>query len=85
MPGWGNQPQVFGELLGQTQALTGQVQANHLDAAAQDALLEALLKFQQWHYVLPTTPALVVLDTRTRRWRSGSPSSNPLACWTGKP
>lgn len=68
--GWGNQPQVFGELLGQTQALTGQVQANHLDAAAQDALLEALLKFQQWHYVLPTTPALVVLDTRTRRWRS---------------
>ncbi|WP_330210663.1 alkaline phosphatase D family protein [Pseudomonas sp. AM4(2022)] len=68
--GWGNQPQVFGELLGQTQALTGQVQANHLDATAQDALLDALLKFQQWHYVLPTTPALVVLDTRTRRWRS---------------
>ena len=68
--GWGNQPQVFGELLSQTQALTGQAQGNHLDAAAQDALLEALLKFQQWHYVLPTTPALVVLDTRTRRWRS---------------
>lgn len=68
--GWGNQPQVFGELLDQTQALTGQVQANHLEATAQDALLEALLKFQQWHYVLPTTPALVVLDTRTRRWRS---------------
>ncbi|MBK3444294.1 alkaline phosphatase D family protein [Pseudomonas lactis] len=68
--GWGNQPQVFGELLSQTQALTGQAQGNHLDTAAQDALLEALLKFQQWHYVLPTTPALVVLDTRTRRWRS---------------
>lgn len=68
--GWGNQPQVFGELLDQTQALTGRVQANHLEATAQDALLEALLKFQQWHYVLPTTPALVVLDTRTRRWRS---------------
>lgn len=68
--GWGNQPQVFGELLSQTQALTGQAQGNHLDTAAQDALLEALLKFQQWHYVLPTSPALVVLDTRTRRWRS---------------
>ncbi|MCK3841079.1 alkaline phosphatase D family protein [Pseudomonas sp. NCIMB 10586] len=68
--GWGNQPQVFGELLTQTQALTGQAQGNHLDAAAQDDLLEVLLKFQQWHYVLPTTPALVVLDTRTRRWRS---------------
>jgi hypothetical protein len=68
--GWGNQPDVFGPLVSQVQALTTQPQANHLDASAQDALLEALLKFQQWHYVLPTTPALVVLDTRTRRWRS---------------
>jgi len=68
--GWGNQPDVFGPLVSQVQALTTQSQANHLNASAQDALLEALLKFQQWHYVLPTTPALVVLDTRTRRWRS---------------
>ncbi len=68
--GWGNQPDVFGELLNQTQALTAQVQNNHLQAGAHDDLLETLLKFQRWHYVLPTTPALVVLDTRTRRWRS---------------
>ena len=68
--GWGNQPDVFGELLSQTQALTAHVQDNHLQAGAHDDLLEALLKFQRWHYVLPTTPALVVLDTRTRRWRS---------------
>ena len=68
--GWGNQPEVFGELVSQTQALASQAKANHLDAAAQDELVDALLKFQQWHYVLPTTPALVVLDTRTRRWRS---------------
>ncbi|MBP1126054.1 MULTISPECIES: alkaline phosphatase family protein [Pseudomonas] len=68
--GWGNQPDVFGDLLKQTQALTAQPHNNHLQAAAQDDLLQALLKFQQWHYVLPTSPALVVLDTRTRRWRS---------------
>ena len=68
--GWGNQPEVFGELVAQTQGLATQARGNHLDAAAQDALLEALLKFQQWHYILPTTPTLVVLDTRTRRWRS---------------
>lgn len=68
--GWGNQPDVFGELVSQTQALAHQVQANHFNPAAQDELVDALLKFQQWHYVLPTTPALVVLDTRTRRWRS---------------
>ncbi|QHD08967.1 alkaline phosphatase D family protein [Pseudomonas sp. R76] len=68
--GWGNQPDVFGELLSQTQALTAHVQDDHLQAGAHDDLLETLLKFQRWHYVLPTTPALVVLDTRTRRWRS---------------
>ncbi|MCS3514984.1 alkaline phosphatase D family protein [Pseudomonas grimontii] len=68
--GWGNNPDAFDELVSQTRTLTAQAQADHLDASAQDELLEALLKFQQWHYVLPTTPSLVVLDTRTRRWRS---------------
>ncbi|MGY2399557.1 alkaline phosphatase D family protein [Pseudomonas sp. SDO5271_S396] len=68
--GWGNQPEVFDGLLDQTLALTTQACDNHLDASTQDDLLDALLKFQQWHYVLPTRPALVVLDTRTRRWRS---------------
>ncbi|CRM58662.1 PhoD-like phosphatase [Pseudomonas sp. 28 E 9] len=68
--GWGNQPQAFGELVKQTQALTATAHHNHLDAGAQDDLVQALLKFQHWHYVLPTNPALVVLDTRTRRWRS---------------
>lgn len=68
--GWGNQPDVFGELVSQAQALARDVQANHLAPTAQDELIDALLAFQQWHYVLPTTPALVVLDTRTRRWRS---------------
>ncbi|MPR03450.1 alkaline phosphatase family protein [Pseudomonas sp. MAFF 212408] len=68
--GWGNQPDVFVPLVNQTQALTAHPHGNHLDAGAQDTLLQTLLKFQHWHYVLPTTPALVVLDTRTRRWRS---------------
>jgi hypothetical protein len=68
--GWGNQPDACAELLGQTQALTAAARGNHLDARKQDELLETLLRFQHWHYVLPTTPALVVLDTRTRRWRS---------------
>ncbi|MBC3199152.1 alkaline phosphatase D family protein [Pseudomonas poae] len=68
--GWGNQPQVFDELVQQTQALANHAHNNHLNAAAQDGLIDTLLKFQQWHYALPTTPALVVLDTRTRRWRS---------------
>ncbi|KAA0946953.1 alkaline phosphatase family protein [Pseudomonas sp. ANT_H14] len=70
--GWGNNPDAFEQLLGKTLALTTQAPAHdhYLDAPAQDELVDELLKFQQWHYVLPTTPALVVIDTRTRRWRS---------------
>ncbi|MBJ2271314.1 alkaline phosphatase family protein [Pseudomonas sp. MF6772] len=70
--GWGNNPDAFAALVEKTLALsaTAQQHDNHLPAPAQDQLLEELLQFQQWHYVLPTTPALVVIDTRTRRWRS---------------
>lgn len=66
--GWGNNPDAFTGLVDKTRALDPQ--HGYLDSPAQDALIDDLLKFQHWHYVLPTTPALVVLDTRTRRWRS---------------
>jgi hypothetical protein len=68
--GWGNNPDAFEDVLGTAQALLSQTHDNYLASGAHDELLGELLKFQQWHYVLPTTPALVVLDTRTRRWRS---------------
>ncbi|MCL1145476.1 alkaline phosphatase D family protein [Shewanella marinintestina] len=45
--------------------------------AAQDALIEKLLAFEHWHYSLQTTPKLLVLDTRTRRWRSESNLGKP--------
>jgi hypothetical protein len=67
--GWGNNPDAFGAVLEPFKALTTPA-ADHLDSAAQDTLIGDLLSFQQWQYVLPTEPALVVLDTRTRRWRS---------------
>ena len=69
--GWGNNPDVFADPLRQIQAMSsGRDGNNHLDSAAQDRLIDQLLQFHHWHYVLPTAPALVVLDTRTRRWRS---------------
>lgn len=68
--GWGNNPGAFPDLLKQTQQLTGQTADGYLQSETLDGLIDTLLKFQHWHYVLPTTPALVVLDTRTRRWRS---------------
>lgn len=69
--GWGNNPQVFAKPLQAVQAMTaGRDANNHMSLQQQDALIDTLLAFHQWHFVLPTSPTLVVLDTRTRRWRS---------------
>ncbi|VXC47928.1 conserved hypothetical protein [Pseudomonas sp. 8Z] len=75
--GWGNQPDAFAEPLKACATLLRERQENHLQADAQDALIDTLLHFEHWHYVLPTTPALLVLDTRTRRWRSEGHLSRP--------
>ncbi len=44
---------------------------------AQDALIDRLLDFEHWHYSVPTSPKLVVLDTRTHRWWSESSLAKP--------
>lgn len=75
--GWGNNPDAFPDLLEKTQQLTRQTSGGYLQSETLDGLIDTLLKFQQWHYVLPTSPALVVLDTRTRRWRSESNLHQP--------
>ncbi|WP_460425881.1 alkaline phosphatase D family protein [Azotobacter armeniacus] len=74
--GWGNNPDAFGEVLQQIEALVTDA-GDRLDCRAQDQLIDDLLKFQNWHYQLPTTPSLIVLDTRTRRWRSETHLSRP--------
>ena len=79
--GWGNNPDAFsGETLKQLRAWSEEPQATR-----QDALIDHLLQFQQWHYKLPTTPKLIVLDTRTRRWRSERNFNRPsgLMDWEG--
>ncbi|WP_462328939.1 alkaline phosphatase D family protein [Thiohalocapsa halophila] len=43
----------------------------------QDQLIDRLLDFEHWHYSLPTSPKLVVLDTRTHRWWSESSLAKP--------
>ena len=68
--GWGNNPDAFKDLLENTRRLSASGDDRYLDSPVQDALIDELLRFQHWHFVLPTSPALVVLDTRTRRWRS---------------
>lgn len=69
--GWGNNPSVFAQPLKSLHAMIdGRDAANRLNSPQQDTLISELLSFHQWQFVLPTTPALLVLDTRTRRWRS---------------
>ncbi|MEQ4314743.1 alkaline phosphatase D family protein [Pseudomonas syringae] len=77
--GWGNDPDALNDLIRQAHSLSAEAVGNDhwLDSRSQDTLIDQLLKFQQWHYVLPTSPALVVLDTRTRRWRSESNFNHP--------
>lgn len=64
--GWGNAPdQIPSELLAQVQQ--GLLQ---LGGKAHDQVVEVLLGFSNWHYQWQTNPVLIVLDTRTHRWRS---------------
>lgn len=36
-----------------------------------------MLSWEHWHYHLDTKPKLIVLDTRTHRWRSESKAAKP--------
>lgn len=78
---WGNRPEAFDD------GLFDSVQ-QALDAPggeAHDALVERLLRWREWHYTWPTEPPLMVLDSRTHRWRSeGSPRRpSGLLDWEG--
>ncbi len=74
---WGNQPERFGALLAQVQQLLEAARDGWLDCAEQDRFIETLLRLDGWGYELPSEPPLVVLDTRTRRWRSERNLSRP--------
>lgn len=64
--GWGNNPDAFkDETLKKVQ-----VWSQSPDKANQDDLIHHVLHFHHWEYSLNTKPKLLVMDTRTRRWRS---------------
>ncbi|MBA4264974.1 MAG: hypothetical protein C0453_07830 [Comamonadaceae bacterium] len=71
--GWGNQPEAF------DRDLMGQIQQSLSEPgeATFDLCIDRLLRFGQWHYAWPTSPPLMVLDTRTHRWRSESRAHQP--------
>ena len=70
--GWGNDPDRLSPLFeASKQHFTAKGIVEH------DKLVEQLLDWEQWHYHLNTTPKLLVLDTRTQRWRSESSLHKP--------
>ncbi|MDR0211397.1 MAG: alkaline phosphatase family protein [Pseudomonas putida] len=75
--GWGNDPDSCQVLIEPCKALGDRHLQQHLDLQTQDALIDQLLRFQGWQFKLPTQPPLLVLDTRTRRWRSESSLKKP--------
>ena len=76
--GWGNRPDVFEAALDDMAGLAASAAADgRLDAPLQDALIERLQSFRQWDFVVRTKPTIIVLDTRTRRWRNRRRPGHP--------
>lgn len=71
--GWGNSPSTFDQSFFHDAQVA--IEDNHNDT--KDVFIDRLLKFDQWHYEWDTAPKLVVLDTRTHRWRSEKGLNHP--------
>jgi hypothetical protein len=71
--GWGNRPEAFADTVW---PCVERYTVNR-DAASQNALIDCLLAFRGWGFTLDTEPGVVVLDTRTRRWRRSRRPSKP--------
>ncbi|MDF2154656.1 alkaline phosphatase D family protein [Vibrio sp. CAU 1672] len=71
--GWGNAPEKFD----QTFHHHARRFFSSLTSDAHDAFIQHLYRFENWHYTINTSPKVVVLDTRTRRWRSESRMNKP--------
>lgn len=74
---WGNVPEDYAAPLQAIEALLASGEDGRLDCALQDEMVDEVLQRGDWGYVLPSEPAVVVLDTRTRRWRSELHLSRP--------
>ncbi|WP_122053756.1 alkaline phosphatase family protein [Vibrio sp. Evd11] len=50
---------------------------SNIEPDKHQAFIEMLSRFEEWHYTIDTSPKVIVLDTRTRRWRSESRMNKP--------
>lgn len=70
--GWGNDPDQLQPLIDEVSLL-----ANSRQDFASHRLTRDIFDFNRWHYTINTQPKIIVLDTRTHRWRSESSLKNP--------
>lgn len=65
----------------QTHNEAGNAETTHsvsnIEPDKHQAFIEMLSRFEEWHYTIDTSPKVIVLDTRTRRWRSESRMNKP--------
>jgi len=71
--GWGNEPDNFNQ---EFMSVASQF-LSEPGERYQDEFIQYLYTFERWHYTIHSSPKVVVLDTRTRRWRSESRMNKP--------
>ncbi|QIB50298.1 alkaline phosphatase D family protein [Pseudomonas sp. OIL-1] len=75
---WGNAPDKVADAIDRADTFLNKLGSEgQLDSQEQDACIDWLLRYQGWEYEVPGTPHLLVLDTRTRRWRSERSPGRP--------
>lgn len=72
---WGNHRDQFQPLINHLQE--GTPSDSSWPQSMQDELIDKLLYFEHWGYDVTSQPAIIVLDTRTQRWRSERARSKP--------
>lgn len=71
--GWGNAPKTFpSDLWTALDRYCSAPQKRH-----HDALIDALFRLRHWHYEVDLSPELVVMDSRTRRWKRDRRPAGP--------
>lgn len=77
--GWGNGSGRLDDILPDCSELLHKAADNQycLNPEQQDETINRLFDYRGWQYTLETTPTIVVLDTRTHRWRRPDKPSKP--------
>jgi hypothetical protein len=71
--GWGNAPKAFDQQF----LARGYNYHKAPTNKNQDLFIDTLLQFNHWHYQIDSKPKMIVLDSRTQRWRSESNLNKP--------